>query len=189
MKYILSILVTAALLIFPQRVYCTDILKNGVNSDYLKISFVEYDYLYGNHWFSEKYIEIGPHRHLFAKVETALGALFSLDLPNGFPYPEGIQIVDIYYIHGHLTVAFSEEFAGFGGGSMLERIYLGQILKTLLNIDGVEKVSIKADTPEGIRIKERCSWYELMDGIVPLPPYRVARRFRPQVGTHPLPLA
>jgi len=146
----------AALLLFPQRAYCAGAVK---------ISFVEYDE-YGNHWFLEKYVELGVHGHLFARVETALNALFSLELPNIFPYPKGIEIVDIYYKHGHLTVAFSDEFGNFSGGSMLERIYLGQVLKTLLNIEGVEKVSIIADTPEGISIKESVSWHELMYGIL-----------------------
>jgi len=156
LKYILPILVAATLFIFPQRAYCANALK---------VSFVEYDE-YGNLWFAEKFLEPDSHRHLFAKVDTALGALFSLGLPNTFPYPEGIQIIDIHYMHGHLTVAFSDEFGDFGGGSMLERIYLGQVLKTLLNIEAVEKVTIIANTPEGISVSGSSSWHELMDGIV-----------------------
>jgi len=148
--------VLAALVMFPQRAYCAQSLA---------ISFVEYDDE-GGHSLSRQLVEPESHKHLFMAVNAVLDALFSLDLPNTYPYPEGIQVLSTHYIRGHLTVTVSDEIAAFGGGSMLERIYLGQMLKTLLDIEGVERVSIIANTPEGISVRESGCWRELMNGVV-----------------------
>jgi len=150
-------LLLCVLFLFPQRVYCAETIT---------ISFIEFDEE-GNNSFSQKEAPPGLHNHLFAQVNTALEALFSLDLTNIYPYPEGVKITGLHYLRGHLSVALSDEIAAFGGGSMLERIYLGQILKTLLHLEGVEVVSIIANTPEGIRVQNSSCWYELMYAIVP----------------------
>ena len=146
------------LLLFPQRVYCAGSLERP------EISFIEYDEC-GNHWFSQKEIRTDSRVHLFARVNAVLGYLFALDEPNIYPFPEGVQIQRKHYLRGHLTVEIYFPEASFGG-SMLERIYLGQILKNLLSLDGVEKVSIIADTPGGLNVREKSSWQELFDGIL-----------------------
>jgi len=156
LKYIiLPILVIAVLLLFPQRVYCA----SNVN-----ISFIEYDE-YGNHWFSRMEIPINSRLHIYEQTNAALSYLFALDKPTIYPYPSGIHLIETHYIEGYLAVFLYIPHASFGG-SMLERIYLGQILKTLLDLDGVEKVSIIADTPKGLNVREKRSWHELFYGIV-----------------------
>ena len=155
MKYILPILVIVLLLLFPQRVYC---------AQRLTISFIEYDG-YGSHWFSQKEVPADSYLHLFARANAVLDYLFALDKPNIYAYPDGIQILRTHFLRGHLTVELYIPQASFGG-TMLERIYLGQILKNLLGLDGVDRVSIIADTPEGLNVHEMCSWYELFDGII-----------------------
>ena len=155
MKFILPFLVIVILLLFPQRVYC---------AENLKINFIEYDE-YGNHWFSQKGIGVSSRAHLFARVNATLYYLFALDYDNIYPYPSGIRMRRAHYLQGHLTVELYIPKASFGG-SMLERIYMGQILKNLLSLDGVDKVSIAADTPEGLNVREKSSWLELFYGII-----------------------
>jgi len=146
--------VIVLLLLFPQRVYC---------AEYIEINFIEFDEL-GSHWFS--YIEIpsDSETHISVRANVALNYLFVLDKPNIFPYPPGIQVLNIHLIECHLIASLYIP-AGSYGGTMLERIYLGQILKTLLNLDGVSRVSIIADTPEGLNIREERIWAELFYGI------------------------
>lgn len=164
MRFLLPILVIAALLLFPQRVYCAE----NVN-----VSFIKYD-AYGEHRLVQRSIEpaMRAHNHIFSRANAALSYLFALAGPGVYTYPEGIQILDMHYLRGHLSITLSDEFAGFGGGSALERIYLGQILKTLLELDGVEKVSIMANTPEGLNVRENNSWHELFIGILMVHEYK-----------------
>ena len=156
MKYILPVILSAILLLLPQTLYC---------SDSLNVRYIVYDDE-GGHTFRQKPVDLPPYASLFTRVNTVLSALFSLDMPDIYPYPEGVQVLRLHYIRGHLTVTLSDEIAAFGGGTMLERIYLGQILKNLLYIDGVDVVSIKANTPEGLSVREGTCWSELLYGII-----------------------
>jgi len=156
MKYILPVLVIILLLIFPQRVYCAE--------QHIEVNFIKFDE-YGNHWFEQKKIPATPEAHTSIHANTALNYLFTLDKHNIFPYPQGVHVLSIHFTECHLVVSLYFPKGSYGG-AMLERIYLGQILKTLLNLDGIERVSIIADTPEGLIVREESSWRPLLYGII-----------------------
>ena len=160
MRFILPILVVVVLLLFPQRVYC---------AEYIEVNFIQFDEC-GNHRLEYLKIPPEPQAHVTARANAALTYLFALDKPNTFPYPEDTHVLSIRLTECHLTVSLYIPQGSFGG-SMLERIYLGQILKTLLNLDGVSKVSIIADTPEGLNVREKSAWAELFHGIIPTLPF------------------
>lgn len=162
MKYALTIIVIIILLIFPQKAYC---------SDSIQISHMEYD-ADGSHSWKAEYIEINDDSYLFERVEIALYYLINRHSGgNSYPYGENIDILSLSYSYGCITVDLSEEFNGYGGGSFLEQVYLAQIAKTLLDMEGIEKVTLLVDgllanTAEGIAVKEVISWQELMDGKI-----------------------
>ena len=161
MRFILPILVIIMLLLFPQRVYCAD------NINEMKISFVEFGE-YDNHWFSYVKMPLNSQMLKSCQAIAATNYLLALDKPNIYPHPSDIHLLDAFYRNGHLSIHIYVPKGSYGG-TMLERIYLGQILKTLLNINGVEKVSIIADTPEGLNVRAQTSWYELFAGIIDAP--------------------
>jgi len=159
MKYILAILTLILVLLFPQKAYC------GENID---LSFVEYDNTGRFFWHVVELEEPSPH--IRGRIENALNSLFTYQADNIYAYPENISILSIHYLYAHVIVNLSAEINNFHGGSMVETIYLGQIIKTLLDIKGIEKVtllidSLSGNTPEGIVIKEVSSWQGLMEGI------------------------
>ena len=161
MKYIFTIILLLLLLLFPQKAYC------GEN---ISLSFIEYDDLGNFNWRSVT-TDISPAPHIRARLENTLNTLFTYQGKNIYTYPENISVRSIHYLFGCVTLDLSPEFNNFGGGSSLEGIYLGQIVKTLLDIEGVEKVTLLVDgltgnTPEGIVVKEVYSWQELTEGKI-----------------------
>ena len=162
MRFILPIVVIIMLLLFPQRAYCAD------DINWMKISFVEFDE-YDNHWFSYIKMPLNPQVCTACQAISATNYLLALEKPNIYPYPYDIQVLGAFYRNGHISIHIYIPKGAYGG-TMLERIYLGQILKTLLNINGVEKVSIISDAPEGLYVREETSWHGLFAGIIDAPP-------------------
>jgi len=161
MKFLWAIIMILIILLFPQKAYC------GHSS---ALSYIKYDALGDLSWYTvENSLPNAPHIKM--RIESSLTSLFNGNYPGTYTYPENISVLSINYLFGHISINLSGEFGNFGGGSMLETIYLTQIVKTLLDIEGVEKVTLLVDgltgnTPEGIVIKEVSSWQELTEGII-----------------------
>ena len=161
MKYILPLILLILTLLFPQKAYC---------NENLTLSLVEYNELGELNWRS---VEAAPlsSSHIRARIESTLKALLAYEAQNVYIYPQNISILSIRYLFGCVSIDLSDDFNDFGGGSMVEQIYLAQIVKTLLDIEGVEKVTLLIDgqignTTEGIVIREVNSWQELMEGKI-----------------------
>ena len=159
MKYILPLILFLLILIFPQKAYC---------SENLTLSLVEYNDLGELSWHVAQ-AALPPSNHMRARVEGSLAALLNYEAQNVYTYPKNISILSVHYLFGCVSIDLSADFNDFGGGSMVEQIYLAQIVKTLLDIEGVEKVTLLLDglignTAEGIAVKEVYSWQELMEG-------------------------
>jgi spore germination protein GerM len=141
MKCYFTILLIVLLLIFPQRVYCSEL--SSTEYDIHRIFFDENG---ENHWFLERITVCG--NDVLVVAEEVLNTLFKDSCVNTYSYPEGTVILNASLLEGHITVDISPEIRAYGGG-YTENILVNQIIRTLFGLPGVSKITLLVDGRTG----------------------------------------
>jgi spore germination protein GerM len=158
MKYIIILIMIALLLCFPQRAHAV----NTHNAYYLI-----FDDQGVNSWVFTPGINGQDTEDIASGL---LHELFSIDRADAYAYPEGTGLLSAYMTNGHLALDITLGNRGYGG-AYIERVYILQMLRTVLSLDTVSSVTITVDGDihgfcEGTVVREVVSWLEWTEGVL-----------------------
>lgn len=156
-KYKFIIFMVILIYSFPFRVYA----KNW------SLNFLAFDNYGTSYWVKEE-ISFDSCLSIEEKAEHLFNKLFSESIrENTYNFPKSISINSIIFIDDLLVLDVSEEILNYNGGSYNELILKSQIVKTALNIEGINRITLLiegdiAQFKKGLLIYEISVWEDII---------------------------